>query len=524
MEIILSTDEMRSCDKRAVEEYSIPSLLLMENAGRSVVDAIEKHFGNIAEKSFLIVCGKGNNGGDGFVVARHLFNRGAIVHVLLVGKKSEVKGDAKTNLDIVLQLQKKIKNTSQFSFQEISKPLLKNCPCCDIVVNALLGTGFSGEVRKPFAQIIEWMNVSGKPIVAIDIPSGINSDNGMKTNVAVKANLTVTMAAKKIGLLINDGKECSGKIEVADISIPKKLFEEKRNSFLIEKNDVASFLPKRKLNANKYSVGKVFVLAGSQQFSGAAFMTATSAMRSGAGAVILGTVKSLYSLLTKKITEVMLEPLDETSEGTISLSAKEKILERIDWCDAVAIGPGISLNTETQQLISEIISVCKKPMVIDADALSAITNYKLRITNCILTPHSGELSRLLGIPSEEIEMNRVEVARSSAKKLNCVIALKGNPTVIASQNGNVFLNSTGNSGMATAGSGDVLTGTIAGILAQMKSENISSEEKLEHSAIAGVYLHGLAGDIAKEKFGERSMMAMDICDSLSSAMQSLETK
>ncbi|MBM4165545.1 MAG: NAD(P)H-hydrate dehydratase [Ignavibacteria bacterium] len=518
MEILLSTDEMRSCDKQAGEEYSLPSLLLMENAGRSVVDSMEKHFGSVAEKSFLIVCGKGNNGGDGFVVARHLFNRGGYVHILLVGKKSDVKGDAKTNLDIVLQLQKKTKNTSLFSFREIQRAFSKNCPRCDFIIDALFGTGFSCEVRKPYSEIIEWMNESKKPIVALDIPSGINSDNGMKTNVAVKAQLTVTMAAKKIGLLVNDGKECSGKIEVADISIPKKFLKEKRYTFLVEKNDVEDFLPKRKLNANKYSVGKVFVLAGSQQFPGAAFMTATSAMRVGAGAVILGTVKSLYPLLVKKLTEVMLEPLDETSEGTISLSAKEKILERIEWCDVVAIGPGISQNKETQSLVAEIISSCTKPMVIDADALSAITNYELQITNCIFTPHSGELSRMLGISSEEIETHRVEIARSSSKKLNAIVVLKGNPTVIAAPNGKVFLNSTGNPGMATAGSGDVLTGTVAGILAQMKSENISFEEKLQRSAIISAYLHGLAGDIAEEKFGKRSIMAMDISDSLSSAM------
>ncbi|MBS4028549.1 MAG: NAD(P)H-hydrate dehydratase [Ignavibacteriales bacterium] len=538
MENLLSSNEMRSCDKRAVEEYSIPSLLLMENAGRSVVDAIEKHFGNVSGKSFLIFCGKGNNGGDGFVVARHLFNRGANVHVLLVGKKSEVKGDAKTNLEIVLQLQKKTKNTSQFSFSEIKTSFLKDCPRCDIIIDALFGTRFSGEVRKPFAEIVGWMNASNKPIVAIDIPSGINSDNGMKTNVAVKANLTVTMAARKIGLIVNDGKECLGIIEVADISIPKKLLEEKRNTFLVEKNDVSTFLPKRALNVNKYSVGKVFVLAGSRQFPGAGVMTATSAMKSGVGAVILGTIKSLYPLLVKKLTEVMLEPLDETSEGTISLSSKEKILERIAWCDTLAIGPGISQNEETQRLVREIISSCEKLMVIDADALRGLevggwrlgenkispTNPKPQTPNhFILTPHTGELSRMIGISSEEIETNRVEIARSAAKKFNSVLVLKGNPTVIATPGGNVFLNSTGNPGMATAGSGDVLTGTIAGILAQMKSENIQVEEKLQRASIAGVYIHGLAGDVAKEKFGERSLMAMDISDSLSFALQSLTT-
>ncbi|MEK7262912.1 MAG: NAD(P)H-hydrate epimerase, partial [Bacteroidota bacterium] len=253
MEIILSTNEMRSCDKRAVKEYSISSFLLMENAGRSVADAVEKYCKEIQNKTFLIFCGKGNNGGDGFVVARHLFNRGANVQILLVGKKSEVKDDAKTNLAIVLQLQKKTKDASRFSFQEISKHT-SDYPSCDFIIDALFGTGFSGDVRTPYAEIIHWMNENGKPVIAIDIPSGINSDTGIKTNIAVKAQLTVTMATKKTGLLLNDGKENSGNIIVADISMPNKLLEEYQSYFQIEKKDISSLLPNRKFNAHKYSI------------------------------------------------------------------------------------------------------------------------------------------------------------------------------------------------------------------------------------------------------------------------------
>ena len=515
---------MRECERQATSEYSIPSLLLMENAGRSVADAIEKYYKKIQHKTFLIFCGKGNNGGDGFVVARHLFNRGANVHILLVGEKPEIKGYAKTNLAIVSQLQKKINNTSRFSFHEITKHIA-DYPSCDFIIDALFGTGFNGYVRAPYTEIIQWMNESGKPIIAIDIPSGINSETGIKTNIAVKAQLTITMAVKKTGLLLNDGNENSGTIVVADIAIPNKLIEEHQSQCSVTDKDISSFLPQRKFNVHKYSVGKVFVLAGSKKFPGAASMNAISTLRAGAGATLLGTVQSLFPLLVTKMNEVMLVPLNETHEGTIAFSAYDTIMEKIQWCDVVAIGPGISRDEETQQLLQKIISSCTKPTVIDADGLLAWNKQRaiMKETNCILTPHSGELATMLEISDKEIECNRIAVVQKAAKELNAIILLKGNPTIIATQDGKIFFNPTGNAGMATAGSGDVLTGIIAGLLAQMiHSENTVLQTSLLNATLCGAYLHGLAGDIAKEKLGIHSLMAMDIVEFLPQAILSVQ--
>ncbi len=515
MEAIFSSKEIYSIDENGVLKYKIPSLLLMENAGKNVVVEIKNFFGDIENKNFLIFCGKGNNGGDGFVIARHLFNLGAKVEIVLIGKISELKNDAKINFEIVKKIKKQFPNN--LCVKIFSKNFFKRKIECDVIIDAIFGTGFSHTVKPPFVKIINWINQSGKKIVAIDIPSGINSDNGKFTTCAVKSDLTVTMFAKKNGHLINDGKIYSGQIAVADISIPKTEFVKKANKFLIEKKDIQKFFPQRKFDVNKYSIGKVFVIGSSQQYPSSSVMASLSALRSGSGAVVLGTVSSIFPFVAKKLTEVLIEKLDETNDGTISISSKEKIFEKINWANCIAIGCGIGTNLETQNLVSEIISTCEKPLAIDADALKYFERKNfVKPKFAILTPHIGEFSRMTKISVKEIEENRVQIISHFAKKFNSIIVLKGSPTIIADKKGNIFFNSTGNSGMATVGSGDVLTGIIAGIFSQMKND-ISCEEKLLQSAICGVYIHGKSGDIANEKFGN-SLLATDIIQNISNGI------
>ncbi len=525
MQPLATAEQMQRFDSSAINKYSLPGIVLMENAGRAFADVLEKYVSSVEGKSIFIICGKGNNGGDGFVIARHLSNRGARVHVALLAKKKDVKGDAKTNLDILLKMVSSKK--SFITFDEVSsvkklEQLLKP----DVIVDAIFGTGFSGEVKGFYAKTIEWINNQQSFVAAVDIPSGVNATAGIVENIAVKANLTITMGLAKIGHYVGDGREHSGTVEVVDISIPSFILHQFHTPRLVggqatlrvEKEDVRRSLPQRPSTAHKYSVGTVLVIAGSRSFTGAPLMTAVSAMRAGAGAVILAVPKSIHAALIKKATEVMMVALEETEEGTISLKAIDEINKRLLWADVVALGPGLSQNLETRQLVHKLVQDIYKPLVLDADGLGMmaydISILKKRIGETIITPHVGELRLLTKLDRDYIETNRVEVARTQAKNLHSILVLKGSPTATGTPDGRVFLNSTGNPGMATAGSGDVLTGIISSFLAQGMLP--------EEAAYCGVFVHGMAGDIAAKKFGERSIMAMDILDCIPETLKAIE--
>jgi ADP-dependent NAD(P)H-hydrate dehydratase / NAD(P)H-hydrate epimerase len=518
MKHVVSAEEMRWCDETTINTYGVPGLLLMENAGRGVAEVVKQEFSPLESKHILVICGKGNNGGDGFVVARLLSNSCAHISVLLVGSPSELKGDAKTNFKILLVVAKKSKG--QIDIRRYSKRLLAAFPKPDIIVDAMFGTGFTGSVRKPFADLIEWVNQRQAKIVAVDIPSGIDGTTGVVGNYAIRANLTVTFGYLKSGLLCNQGRELVGSVHVVDIGIPRLVSEDKRlKTFLVEQSDVRLILPKRSIHAHKYNVGKVLVLAGSKGLTGAAALCCTSTLRTGAGAVVLGTPDPVYQVLARKLTEAMVFPLPATSAGTLSLAALDKIRERLSWADVLVVGPGLSLNSETQQLILKILHEYSGKTLIDADGLNALAVHgisKLHSSHArfILTPHIGEFSRLSRIPSNKVEEHRIEAAREMAKKNGATIVLKGVPTIIASKDGSAILNSTGNPGMATAGAGDVLSGIIAGLWAQGMSDT--------EAAWTGVYLHGLSGDTIAKKIGERSLVANDIIEYLPSALQSIE--
>lgn len=509
MELIVTSSEMRACDRYAINTLKIPAVVLMENAGRGTAEIIEKSFGPVAGKTIHIFCGKGNNGGDGFVIARHLYNQGANISVVLLGKQTDLKGEAKVNFISIREISKKsIESGKCRIIIGASRSTLRMLPQADLIVDAIFGTGFLGIVKGPNKSVIDWINHTKTPVVSVDIPSGVNADTGEVSNVAVKANLTATMAFKKIGLMTCDGMSYTGHVEVVDISIPKRIQpQDKFKTFVLDSTDVKNVLPRRPLTAHKHSVGKIFIIAGSQGMTGAAAMTANSAMRSGAGAVILGVPQTIYPILAKKLTEVMVIPLPSTVDGTLAMEAYDDIAKHIDWADMVICGPGVSRNRDTRDLIWRIVSECSKDMLIDADGLNCVSEKisivnKRKCRNLIITPHVGELSRLTGMRSDRIETNRVTVARQVAQRFKLTLVLKGAPTVIADEGGNVFINSTGNPGMASAGMGDVLAGVIGGLYSQGMNRT--------EAAWSGVYLHGRAGDVAKQKYGEKGLMAMDV--------------
>jgi ADP-dependent NAD(P)H-hydrate dehydratase / NAD(P)H-hydrate epimerase len=517
MQILTTPEEMRSFDAAAANRYRIPGSVLMENAGRGVADRIANATGNIAGKDVAIVCGKGNNGGDGFVVGRHLLLRGARVTVFLLATPAAIKGDARLHLDILLALRKPAGDALRI----VSCATRFNPPplAPAIIVDAIFGTGFSGAPRGVSASAIRWINATEAFVVAIDIPSGLDGATGHLAGDAVRADLTVTMAAEKVGQYLASGPDCCGRIEVVDIGItPAVMGFKNARVYRADDRSIAAILPQRAREANKYSAGKVLVLGGSRQYTGAPVLTALAALRSGAGAVTLGVPASVRSVVASRTRDVVILGLPETEAGTLSLVGLEQIRERIAWADAVVIGPGLGRNDVTDALLNEIFSTCTKPLLIDADALTAVAGRSAkqwrRPGPTVLTPHGGELSRLIGAPSTAIEWERLDSAVKSAKRFASVLVLKGASTVCARPDGIAAVNTTGNPGLATIGTGDVLAGTIGGLIAQGVDTF--------HAAVAGVYVHGRAGDIAAHRYGQRSLLASDLLDALPSAFLSLE--
>ncbi len=509
---------MRDFDRFAVEKLRIPAIVLMENAAASAVSIISRNHPHLAGMLCTVFCGKGNNGGDGLAISRHLVNRGVRVQVVLTGKKRELKGEARTNLDSLVRLQKALKNKSMLRILELkSSRSLAMLPAPDLVIDAIFGTGFTGLVKGHAKESIEWMNRFEGTTISIDVPSGLGADDGDLGGVAVEADSTITMSLRKVGLYSGLGKGYAGSIEVADIGFqPRVVRPWSPNTFLVEQEDVLAAIPARPFNAHKHSVGKIFVLAGSRGLTGAAFMTASAAMRVGAGTVILGTPSSVYPILARKLNEVMVEPLPETSDGSLSLAASDGILKHAAWADVVIIGPGLSRNPETERVIRRTAGKIRKPILLDADGLNAFSGRfsllkRRKNRQMILTPHTGELVRLTGFHAKEIERKRVALSRNVAKSLGLTLVLKGSPTVTASEDGLVFVNSSGNPGMATAGSGDVLSGIIGGLWAQGMERT--------RAAVCGVFVHGKAGDLARDELGEKGMMATDIIRKLPAVLR-----
>ena len=519
---ILTAAEMREVDRLTTAKYGVPSILLMENAAARTVESIEKKYGPASNKRALAICGKGNNGGDGAAIARLLYGKGASVDVMLLGRVSDARGDARTNFEAARSLA----SDSRLRFVEIeSLEQLRGETSLrqyDILIDALFGTGLARRAEGLFEEVISFINERGRdlPVVAVDIPSGIASDSPELIGPAVRARLTVTFTAPKIGSVLPPASQYNGELVVAPIGSPDELINSSGSRLnLIERSDVEAWLAasRRSAQANKGDAGKVLVVAGSRGKTGAASLVGEAAMRAGAGLVTVATAESSQPVIASQIiAECMTEPLAETASGTIAQEALERAIELARERDVVAIGPGLgSSEQSTRAFVRAVISKRERPMVIDADGLNSLAPWPEDINAStelplILTPHPGEMARLVSKSIPEVLGNRIEISRELALACGLIVVLKGNRTLVASPDGEVYVNPTGNAGMATGGTGDVLTGIIAGLLAQKVDDPLSA-------TIAAVYLHGFAGDIAARRKGTRAMIASDITAHLGDA-------
>ncbi|MCD6161457.1 MAG: NAD(P)H-hydrate dehydratase [candidate division Zixibacteria bacterium] len=508
---ICTPKQIQEIDRKAIDGLGIPGLELMENAGRLTYEMIIEYYGQVENNRIAVVVGKGNNGGDGCVAARHLAEDGAHVEIFLLCKKDASKGNAAVNLKRAEEL--------NIPIHEIIDPNEFHIPDDSLlIVDAIFGTGFIGDIKAPYNIIIDKINETGIPVIAVDTPSGLDSETGKVSSPTVKADLTVTFGLPKIGQAMYPGKSYCGLLEVVDIGFPQGLDEDVK-TYLIDDSDAVKLLPLRKPDAHKGNYGKLFMMAGSTGLTGAAFMASMAALRCGTGLVVLGCPSSLNAVMEVKLTEVMTKPLpDVKKRGCLALRGMGEIRQQIDWADAVAIGPGIGTHHETVELIQRLASQIEKPLVIDADGLNCLAKnpdiLKQHKGQLVISPHPGEFSRLSGYTMDEIAGNRLKLASSFANEYNLTIILKGAPSIIAEPSGGIYINDSGNEGMATAGSGDVLTGLIGGFLAQGMTA--------ADAAVLATYVHGLAGDLASDIQGTRGMIAGDILDFVPEALMELE--
>ena len=500
--------EMRNVDRRATEEGNIPSIVLMENAAIACVSELKNDFTDLTKKSVAVFCGKGNNGGDGFAIARHLFNMGVNVSVFLVCS-AEFSGDAKINFDIINKLDM---NIEVITDSENLKYIIKSF---DIVVDAIFGTGIHGSVNGISYDVIEEINASAKYVMSVDIPSGINADSGEICGVCIKADKTVTFAAYKIGMLMFPGADYVGKVKVCDISIPDYILEGEGISVNVtDKELVRKRIPPRKNNSHKGDFGKLLIIAGSRGMTGAAYMASLSAIRAGGGLVTVGICESLNGIMEEKTTEVMTLPLPD-SNGHLSSLAVGKIKDIINKYDAVLIGPGLGRSGDVFEVVRAVLINSRVPVIVDADAINVLSEDMsiLSHSECplIFTPHAAEMSRLSGMDISYIEDNRLVVSKEFAEEYGATVILKGHHTVVTAPSLTQYINITGNPGLAKGGSGDVLEGIVAAFAARGMDE--------ESAAFSAVYIHGLAGDIALEKKSVDSVIATDVIDCIPEAMK-----
>ncbi len=507
---------MQELDRRATADGGIPGLTLMENAGRGVVESMEKHLGNLAGTQPLVVCGKGNNGGDGFVVARLLLAKGAKPDCILLGRAADLSGDALTNYQRLAD--------SGFVVREATspkdiEPLFQGRK---IIVDAIFGTGLTRAPSGLAAGAVTLINSSGSYVAAIDLPSGLQSDNGVPYEPCVRADLTVTMALPKLGLWLYPGRALAGTVEVVDIGMPdlevpspksKVQSPEPDQTWLLDAEHVRTILPPRRPDGHKGTFGTALIVAGSRGFSGAVVLAGRAAVRSGCGLVNLAFPDGIGDIVGSDVVEAIKTPLPQTESEALSPAGLETLLEASGNAAAIAIGPGIGTDRRTQKLELGFLAEVDKPIVIDADGINNLAG-KLALlsrakTPMVLTPHPGEFARLTGLKPAAINADRVGVSRRFATERKVVLVLKGASTVVAAPDGRVFNNPTGNSGLASGGTGDVLTGLITGLMAQGMSPL--------DAACAGVFLHGLAADIAAQSLTEYCLAAGDLPDFLPQA-------
>jgi NAD(P)H-hydrate epimerase len=508
---VFTAAEMRALDARAIDTLGIPGPRLMENAGGGAARLIARDFAPIRGKRVVVVAGRGNNGGDGFVVARHLRTRGARVETFLLGRRGDVRGDAAQALG-------RWRGTvRELTAEDALDPLTRALTGAHVIVDALSGTGLTGPAQAPIARAIAAINAAGRPVAALDLPSGLAADAGALPGPTVSAARTYTFAGLKRSLLLHPAATRAGRVTVVDIGIPPAEAERGIATFLLEAGDVAPAFPPRAPDAHKGSQGHLLVLAGSRGKTGAAALTGRAALRAGVGLCTIVTPASQQSIVATLALEYMTEPLAETVDGTLAASGRDRIRELAAGRDALAVGPGLGVHAETQELVRLLARNESRPMVIDADGLNALAGHTAGLRDAqgprALTPHPGEMARLAGIDIADVQADRIETARAFATRHGVSVALKGAGTVIAAPDGRVFINPTGNPGMASGGTGDVLTGVVGALLARGLDPLVALQ--------AGCYVHGLAGDLAAADGGGDGLIASDLIDRLPAAIRAL---
>jgi len=501
---VVTAEIMQKLDRRTIEEAGIPGIVLMENAGRGAVGEMLKSYPEVLKGNVAIIAGRGNNGGDGFVIARYLMNRGVNVKLFLLAVKEKVRGDARSNLDILLKMKASITEIKDLKAWKAHVAELEGC---DLIVDAIFGTGLRSEIKGLIKDAINELNHLKIPKVAVDLPSGLNANTGEVLGVCVKADLTITFALPKRGLLVYPGADFTGRLKVVDIGIPSYLLEEEKISdHVLRFESLSQSIRVREPNSHKGNYGHVLIIAGSKGKTGAAALACQAAARVGAGLVTLGIPESLNSIMEKKLTEVMTEPLAEAEPGFLGIDSFETIKRLMEGKKVLALGPGISTREDTVALVHKIMEESTIPLVVDADGINALSLdlglLKRVEVDMVLTPHPGEMARLTGLSSKEVQKDRITIARNCAQQYGCYLVLKGARTLIAEPDGSISINPTGNAGMASGGMGDVLTGMIPGFISQ--GYDISTSTKL------AVFMHGLLGDLVAIERGPVGLIAGDL--------------
>ncbi|HOO90795.1 MAG TPA: NAD(P)H-hydrate dehydratase [Syntrophales bacterium] len=502
---VSSVAQMRELDRAAIEEFGIEDNLLMENAGFATCTVIQSEFG-IKGKKFIVFCGIGNNGGDGFVIARKIHSNGGTVTVCIVGDPDRFTGSARMNLEIIRRLPVDIEQVKD------AESLRIMVAHSDAIIDAIFGTGLTRDVADLHRDVIDLINASGKTVFSVDIPSGINGDTGMVMGAAVRADYTITFGLPKTGNMLFPGFDLCGKLYVTHISFPPSHYN---NDFIKVEINSTPKIPPRNANAHKGNLGDVLFVAGASGYMGAPYFAAYSFMKAGGGYARLAAPRSITPFIAGKGSEIVFIPQEETTFGGIALKNKDALLELSEKVDMVVLGPGLSLDGEVQALVRDLAYGINKPILIDGDGITALcVNLHIlreRKAPTILTPHLGEMSRITGVAVDDIRANRIEVLQKTASNLQAIVVMKGAHSLIGYPDGRVFINLSGNAGMATAGSGDVLTGTIAAMFGLGLS--------IEDAVRKGVFIHGFSGDLAAGYEGEDGITAQDIMDYLPLAVR-----
>lgn len=512
---VLTAAQMQEIDRIAINDIGIPGVVLMENAGRGVAEEIERRFSALQPRSALVLSGKGNNGGDGYVVARQLLNRGWSVQTLVLAEREAVKGDALINLTVLQRLGGNVAFVPDDSrWDEFEESVTT----ATIMVDALFGTGLTKPVEGLYRRVINWLNRQSSPVVAVDLPSGVEASTGRILGTAVNASVTVTFALPKVGQVSFPAAGLVGELVTIDIGIPSLVTDQvPSDCVLIDAGCARRLLPLRRPDGNKGTFGHLILLAGATGKSGAAVMAAEAGLRAGTGLVTVACPHSIQSVVATRLVEAITVPLAELN-GEVSMPAFDVLMPLIQGKQALALGPGLGLGGEVKELIRRLLQATTLPVVIDADALTALSG-KMQLferqtdRQVVLTPHPGEMSRLTGLSIAEIESDRFDVVRSFASQHQVVVVLKGARSLIAAPDGRVHVNSSGHAGLASGGMGDALTGLIGGLLAQ-------GLDALD-AATLGAYLHGSAADRLYRIYGDAGLLASDVIREIPAARQAL---